>query len=291
VNRFSKQQLIIFTSVFLAISVLANTLFTLNLTSQNKELSDLQSLLQEKTALVSDHQYKDNQRLHQFETISSLQMEVATKVSEIRNEIKRLQTYQTSIDQTVDMIKQRLARTRVALVKNSEDLHNTKTSLSKNLEELQDSKKKLKNNSAELETTMVKLKERSTELEATKQELKSYYAELETTKFKLKEAQGTIHNQQRALKKISQQNEQLSLGAQAILQKLSQRFSGKDPVRIVQTSNSIQLNIPINVLFNSKRPMLDITALRWLSPIAEALAEHPEVDIHVIGHTDARPIA
>ncbi len=128
------------------------------------------------------------------------------------------------------------------------------------------------------------------QLEQARSTLLKNTEELESVKRELENARSVIQNQQRALWKAREQSGSLSESAELIRQKLTLMFSQDEQVRILQSSNTVQMNLPVAALFTSTEPELSAEASQWLQPFANILLSHPDVSIQVIGHADARPI-
>ena len=287
-GRIKMSKILIMVSIFLVVSLAGNLLFAMNLKSQHQHLGSLQLQLSKNSSQFSSQEQRANEQLQQLRAAHDRQLAFAKKVSEMGQEIARLQQYQAETDKTVELTNRKLEQIRETFLANSAALDTNIQKLNKNSTELEITKKRLRANAAELKQTIKQLQRSTVELENTREKLVVNSNELQDARQKLEEAQGVINNQFRALKKLAQQKAELSSGAKAILQQLTQTFTREDPVRIVELTNAVQVNIPFTALFTSKKPMLDITALRWLAPIAEVLAAHPEVDIQIIGHTDSR---
>ncbi|MEJ2046207.1 MAG: OmpA family protein [Reinekea sp.] len=128
------------------------------------------------------------------------------------------------------------------------------------------------------------------QLEKTKNALVKNDQELASAKKELQYSKAIIEKQQRALIDTRQTADQLSPSATKILELLSQQFANNEEVRLLQSQNSIILNFPVNNLFESTEPILADSAEQWLKPLAEAVKQFSDINIQVIGHSDARPI-
>jgi chemotaxis protein MotB len=128
------------------------------------------------------------------------------------------------------------------------------------------------------------------QLEKTKNALVKNDQELASAKKELQYSKAIIEKQQRALIDTRQTDDQLSPSATKILELLSQQFANNEEVRLLQSQNSIILNFPVNNLFESTEPILADSAEQWLKPLAEAVKQFSDINVQVIGHSDARPI-
>ena len=122
------------------------------------------------------------------------------------------------------------------------------------------------------------------------QTLQSTEQQLQKMRLALSDAEVTIQNQQRTLMNRQQQNGELSNAARQILDQSTKAFSQDESVHILQSNNTVIIDMPVSAFFNSLEPILSSPANPALTELAAIFKQQPRASISIVGHADARPI-
>jgi chemotaxis protein MotB len=112
--------------------------------------------------------------------------------------------------------------------------------------------------------------------------IQKWAAQMEDIQRKLKESQARIEDLQR-------EKEAVSAAQQTLEQEMRGALESKD-VTISQLQGKLTVNILDHVMFDSGEARLKAGGEGVLQKVAHILTQHPQLKIHVIGHTDNVPI-
>jgi chemotaxis protein MotB len=140
------------------------------------------------------------------------------------------------------------------------------------------------------------LRMKSRQLEAVSAQAEQAAAQLEEARAALvkREAEGLalqeqLTNRQARIIALQQEKETVTKSQKSLEQEMRAALESKD-VTISQLQGRLTVNILDRILFNSGEAELKPDGEAVLQKVATVLAQHPQLKIHVIGHTDNVPI-
>lgn len=128
------------------------------------------------------------------------------------------------------------------------------------------------------------------------QELQNLQSQIDDTKSQLTAAQAvnqtnedTITTLKSQVADLEKQKQDVAQSSKNLESEMRSQLESKD-VTISQLQGKLTVNILDRVMFDSGEAVLKPDGESVMHKIAEILKEHPELSIHVIGHTDNVPI-
>lgn len=131
--------------------------------------------------------------------------------------------------------------------------------------------------------------ERKHEVERARAELEQLRAESAKDKSLATELKDKLTESQSRIDELQKENERAMQGHKSLEDEMRAALESKD-VTISQLQGKLTVNILDRVLFDSGEAELKPDGEGVLRKVAEVLAQHPHVKIHVIGQTDNVPI-
>lgn len=131
--------------------------------------------------------------------------------------------------------------------------------------------------------------ERKQEVERARAELEQVRAASAQDKSLAAELKDKLAESQARVDELQKENERAAQGHKSLEDEMRAALESKD-VTISQLQGKLTVNILDRVLFDSGEAELKPDGEGVLRKVAEVLAQHPHVKIHVIGHTDNVPI-
>lgn len=119
-------------------------------------------------------------------------------------------------------------------------------------------------------------------LAQTKEEIAKRDADIAELKEKLEQAEGRIHE-------LQQEQDMAVSSRKSLEDEMRTALESKD-VTISRLQGKLTVNILDRVLFDSGEAELKSDGAAVLRKVAAFLTQHPEIKVHVIGHTDNVPI-
>lgn len=140
------------------------------------------------------------------------------------------------------------------------------------------------------------LEKQSQELNELKERVAASESEMDTLKPKLAESQAQIKKLTQSLgasqglvEQLKKDKEAATQAQTSLEQEMRATLESKD-VTISQLQGKLTVNILDRILFDSGEAVLKPDGEAVLEKVAKILAQHPQLKIHVIGHTDNVPI-
>jgi chemotaxis protein MotB len=131
--------------------------------------------------------------------------------------------------------------------------------------------------------------EKKREVEKVRAELAEALASAATTLAEVAQLKGKLAESQTRIQELAKEKDAAVQTHQSLEDEMRAALESKD-VTISQLQGKLTVNILDRVMFDSGEAELKPAGAAVLRKVAEVLAQHPNLKVHVIGHTDNVPI-
>src|SRR3954468_17666078 len=131
--------------------------------------------------------------------------------------------------------------------------------------------------------------QKGADLEKATQELVEARGTNEAFQVQVTELTGELTASKATIEELRKENEKATMAQQTLEQEMRSALESKD-VTISELQGKLTVNILDKILFDSGEAELKPEGEKVLQKIASVLAQYPDRQIHVIGHTDNVPI-